>query len=302
VRKGEQPPWIVPDGLWQRIEPLLPRPHDATATPAAGFWMTASCCGVRLPPKLLANTRTSVRTCGKSDTIDALAVARAACANQTLRRSETLTVAAHAGSGLRVAYHDVEACSLSPAWPPGTCSSLESRWPTRLRNPVADEVEHPPDVVGVAHQEWRSFERGAGWNRGCLWSQVDELDIRRDEPGVTRCVPRVHRTSRRHLELLPLEIPPERVVRLIPTKGTYDIVRLISIRERLVSDRRQPLLRPALPKKRINVRPRRSQVLFAPKALDECENGHYHGHMRYEFGGRLDFIWRSVLVHTDKNE
>jgi transposase len=25
VRRGEQPPWIVPDGLWQRIEPLLPK-------------------------------------------------------------------------------------------------------------------------------------------------------------------------------------------------------------------------------------------------------------------------------------
>jgi transposase len=24
VRKGEQPPWIVPDDLWERIEPLLP--------------------------------------------------------------------------------------------------------------------------------------------------------------------------------------------------------------------------------------------------------------------------------------
>ena len=24
VRKGEQPPWIVPDELWARIEPLLP--------------------------------------------------------------------------------------------------------------------------------------------------------------------------------------------------------------------------------------------------------------------------------------
>ena len=24
VRKGEQPPWIVPDGLWAQIEPLLP--------------------------------------------------------------------------------------------------------------------------------------------------------------------------------------------------------------------------------------------------------------------------------------
>lgn len=25
VRKGEQPPWIVSDGLWERIEPLLPK-------------------------------------------------------------------------------------------------------------------------------------------------------------------------------------------------------------------------------------------------------------------------------------
>jgi transposase len=24
TRKGQQPPWIVPDGLWERIEPLLP--------------------------------------------------------------------------------------------------------------------------------------------------------------------------------------------------------------------------------------------------------------------------------------
>jgi len=27
VRRGEQPPWIVSDGLWQRIEPLLPKPQ-----------------------------------------------------------------------------------------------------------------------------------------------------------------------------------------------------------------------------------------------------------------------------------
>jgi transposase len=27
VRRGEQPPWIVSDGLWQRIEPLLPKPE-----------------------------------------------------------------------------------------------------------------------------------------------------------------------------------------------------------------------------------------------------------------------------------
>ncbi|WP_196443957.1 hypothetical protein [Planomonospora sp. ID67723] len=25
VRKGGQPPWIVSDGLWERIEPLLPK-------------------------------------------------------------------------------------------------------------------------------------------------------------------------------------------------------------------------------------------------------------------------------------
>ena len=29
VRRGEQPPWIVSDGLWERIEPLLPRPVPA---------------------------------------------------------------------------------------------------------------------------------------------------------------------------------------------------------------------------------------------------------------------------------
>ena len=27
MRRGEQPPWIVPDELWERIEPLLPRPE-----------------------------------------------------------------------------------------------------------------------------------------------------------------------------------------------------------------------------------------------------------------------------------
>lgn len=25
MKKGEQPPWIVSDGLWERIEPLLPK-------------------------------------------------------------------------------------------------------------------------------------------------------------------------------------------------------------------------------------------------------------------------------------
>lgn len=25
MRKGERPPWIVPDSLWERIDPLLPR-------------------------------------------------------------------------------------------------------------------------------------------------------------------------------------------------------------------------------------------------------------------------------------
>jgi transposase len=29
VRKDEQPPWIVPDELWERIEPLLPRWENA---------------------------------------------------------------------------------------------------------------------------------------------------------------------------------------------------------------------------------------------------------------------------------
>jgi transposase len=33
VRKGEQPPWIVPDELWARIEPLLPRVERRTHHP-----------------------------------------------------------------------------------------------------------------------------------------------------------------------------------------------------------------------------------------------------------------------------
>jgi Putative transposase of IS4/5 family (DUF4096) len=33
VRKGECPPWIVPDDLWQRIEPLLPVKHRRRRSP-----------------------------------------------------------------------------------------------------------------------------------------------------------------------------------------------------------------------------------------------------------------------------
>jgi hypothetical protein len=37
VRKGEQPPSVVPDGLWARIEPLLPVvPRRADLAAAAG--------------------------------------------------------------------------------------------------------------------------------------------------------------------------------------------------------------------------------------------------------------------------
>ena len=80
-----------PDGQlrllgWARQLPL------GRAASAAGRWRTAarwpagwspSCCGageavVWVPPKLMANTRSSARTRGKSDPIDALAVARAA--------------------------------------------------------------------------------------------------------------------------------------------------------------------------------------------------------------------------------
>ncbi|MFC5001993.1 hypothetical protein ACFPIJ_29690 [Dactylosporangium cerinum] len=36
MRKGEQPPWIVPDGLWERIEPLLPQHPRRSPTASAG--------------------------------------------------------------------------------------------------------------------------------------------------------------------------------------------------------------------------------------------------------------------------
>jgi transposase len=40
---------------------------------------------VRVPPKLMAGVRSSARTRGKSDSIDALAIARARCGNRTCR-------------------------------------------------------------------------------------------------------------------------------------------------------------------------------------------------------------------------
>ena len=33
MRKGEQPPWIVRDSLWERIEPLLPKVERRTRHP-----------------------------------------------------------------------------------------------------------------------------------------------------------------------------------------------------------------------------------------------------------------------------
>jgi transposase len=33
VRRGEQPPWIVSDALWERIEPLLPRVDKPAGSP-----------------------------------------------------------------------------------------------------------------------------------------------------------------------------------------------------------------------------------------------------------------------------
>src|SRR5256885_15102929 len=33
MRKGEQPPWTVPDDLWARIEPLLPVPPRRPGCP-----------------------------------------------------------------------------------------------------------------------------------------------------------------------------------------------------------------------------------------------------------------------------
>lgn len=33
MRKGQQPPWIVPDDLWERIEPLLPKVERRVRSP-----------------------------------------------------------------------------------------------------------------------------------------------------------------------------------------------------------------------------------------------------------------------------
>jgi transposase len=32
-------PWVVSDGLWERLEPLLPRTHAGFGIPGAGRWM-----------------------------------------------------------------------------------------------------------------------------------------------------------------------------------------------------------------------------------------------------------------------
>ena len=50
--------------------------------------LAAGQTSVRVPPKLMALTRTSARTRGKSDPIDALAIARASVANPDLPRAE----------------------------------------------------------------------------------------------------------------------------------------------------------------------------------------------------------------------
>ena len=50
--------------------------------------LDAGCSVARVPPKLMALTRTSARTRGKSDPIDALAIARAAVREPTLPRAE----------------------------------------------------------------------------------------------------------------------------------------------------------------------------------------------------------------------
>jgi hypothetical protein len=42
VRKGQQRPWIVPDGLWQRIVPLLP--YAIRVGLDAADWTTGRCC------------------------------------------------------------------------------------------------------------------------------------------------------------------------------------------------------------------------------------------------------------------
>jgi transposase len=50
--------------------------------------LDAAATVVRVPPKLMALTRTSARTRGKSDPIDALAIARAALREPSLLRAE----------------------------------------------------------------------------------------------------------------------------------------------------------------------------------------------------------------------
>jgi hypothetical protein len=44
VRKGQQPPWFVPDELWERIEPLLPAVPRRADHPGRKRLITARSC------------------------------------------------------------------------------------------------------------------------------------------------------------------------------------------------------------------------------------------------------------------
>jgi hypothetical protein len=101
---------------------------------------------VRVPPRLMAGARQAVRTPGKSDPIDALAVARAAL------REPTLPVAQHDQASWESSCWSTIVSTWSPNAPgrstgcAGTCTSSTPTWNTAPAGcPVRAWVASPPD-------------------------------------------------------------------------------------------------------------------------------------------------------------
>ncbi|HEY2176051.1 MAG TPA: IS110 family transposase [Mycobacteriales bacterium] len=144
---------------------------------------------VRVPPKMMANTRDSARTYGKSDPIDALAVGRAALREPNLpiacldgpsrdvrllvgRREDLVAERTRAINRLR--WHLQE---LDPGWEP----ALRCLWRPKHLTAVLQRLDGTPGLVA-------RIARALTVRRSELTSQTAEID-RELEPLVAQLVP-----------------------------------------------------------------------------------------------------------------
>jgi transposase len=121
---------------------------------------------VRVPPKLMANARTAGRSYGKSDPIDALAVARAALRESELpvarldgpareirllvdHRNDLVAERTRTINRLRWHLHE-----LDPSWHPllGRCRAHQQRtWPPPRRSSAASTAWLPGSLANSWH-------------------------------------------------------------------------------------------------------------------------------------------------------